>query len=193
MTTSELRKAATAIYIAVDKEVADSLSELLLWAAHKLERKCVLQDWVLDLGLRHQGVLLTAVRGCDDAPKDDPSKLFTRMLRGCFLNAHCGDPLKAQTFIEAPKKASMYPLEEFEKRFTAFRKNLDHYPHHFIMHIVHSIEVIGYYHPDPEIMELVHKFYCKLCNGLHVNIEWKDQMDARLNKDEESFGKANKE
>lgn len=180
-------------HVVMDTNAAETIAKLLYNVANGIpERKCVLQDWVMDLGLRHQGVLLTAVRGCDDAPKDDPSKLFTRMLRGCFLNAHCGDPNKAQTFIESPKKISMHPLEEFDKRFTAFRKNLDHYPHHYVMHVVHTMEIIGYYHPDLDIQYMAHDFYNIFCRGLHVNPETKEQLDTRLNKNEADFGRANR-
>lgn len=148
--------------------------------------KSILQDWVMELGLRHQGVLLTVVRGCDTAPKDDPSKLFTRCIRAVILNAHCGDPAKARTFIES---VSTY---EMLSRFTAFRSNLDHYPHHYCMHVIHAIEIIGYKHPIEGIRDEFGFFYLKLCKGLHVNPETEDQLDERLNADEETFGNQNK-
>ena len=156
--------------------------------------KSVLQDRVMELGLRHQGVLLTAVRGCDTAPKDDPSKLFCRMLRGTFLVCHCGDATKAQSFIEDPFTyklglLSPNPVSDLRERFTAFRKNCDHYPHHYVMHIIHAIQIIGFYHPDPRLKGTFLEFYCVLCKGLHTKPEWKDDMDVRLNADEDTFGK----
>ena len=36
----------------------------------------------MELGLRHQGVLISAMRGCDTAPRSDPSKVIQRILRG---------------------------------------------------------------------------------------------------------------
>jgi hypothetical protein len=45
--------------------------------------KSILQDWVQSLGLRQQGVILTAIRGCDTAPKLDTAKALTRSLREC--------------------------------------------------------------------------------------------------------------
>jgi flavin-dependent thymidylate synthase len=47
----------------------------------------VLQDWVMKLPRRHQGVLLASVRGCDTAPKDDPSKALARCYRGMIVPA----------------------------------------------------------------------------------------------------------
>jgi hypothetical protein len=143
----------------------------------------VLQDWVMGLGLRHQGVLLTAVRGCDTAPKQDPSKDLARALRGLFLNCHCGDPARAKTFIEA------VPGEELTRRFEAFRKNCDHYPLHYVMHVLHTIQIIGHYHPNLAMRALTQGFYQKFCKALHLNPETKEQLDARLNADEETFAK----
>lgn len=143
----------------------------------------ILKDWVQELGLRHQGVLLTSVRGCDTAPKHDASKLLTRCIRNEILNPHCGNAKKAATFIEA------VPEDVLIQRFGDFRRNLDHYPHHYVMHIVHTIEIIGYKHPDPRIAYNWRMFYKYLCRGLHLNLETEEELDRRLNADEETFAK----
>jgi hypothetical protein len=144
--------------------------------------KSVLQDWVQELGLRHQGVLLTAVRGCDTAPKDDPSKRFTRCYRSVVLNDHCGDPRKSASFIEW-----CAPAAEGE-RFHDFRAGLDHYPQHYVAHVMHAVEIVGYKHPDRETRARWHGYYLRLCKGLHVNPESEWQLDARLNAAEKDFG-----
>src|ERR1700756_3566570 len=46
----------------------------------------VLRNWVGGLPRRHQGVLVTAIRGCDGAPKEDSSKSLSRMIRRAILN-----------------------------------------------------------------------------------------------------------
>lgn len=143
--------------------------------------KSVLQDWVMELGLRHQGTLLTAVRGCDTAPKDDPSKMFVRCLRCRILNAFVGDPRKSASFIEA------VPDIEVSARFNRLRKNLDHYPHHYVMHLVHAIEIIGYKHPVDAERVIWHSFYCDLVRGLHLRFETQADLDARLGASEEEF------
>lgn len=141
----------------------------------------ILQGWVTTLGLRHQGVLLTAVRGCDTAPKNDPSKLFTRCVRSMILECHCGDPAKAATFIEA------VTTPELRGRFNAFRKNLDHYPHHYVMHVIHAVEIIGYNYPDDYVRNVWKEFYFALCRGLHMQPESETELDERLNADEDTF------
>lgn len=148
--------------------------------------KSVLKDWVMELGLRHQGVLLTAVRGCDTAPKNDPSKLFTRCYREVVLNSHCGDAAKAATFIEKVSD------EELKTRFDNFRKNLDHYPHHYVMHLIHAIEIVGYKHPDAQTRFQWQAMYGALCRGLHVRFETERELDGRLDADEETFAKIDK-
>ena len=146
--------------------------------------KSVLQDWVMTLGLRHQGVLVSAVRGCDPAPKHDPSKTFVRCYRGVILNAFSE---KAQTFIEHVSHA------EEVIRFTAFRKNHDHCPLHYVFHLLHAIEIVGYKHPDYATQCRWHAYYRQFCRSLHVNPETEAQLDARLNADEDTFGAANRE
>lgn len=146
-----------------------------------LPKKSVLQDWVMELGLRHQGVLLTAIRGPDGAPKEDNAKALIRVYRSLILNAHCGDPRKSGSYIEYAEP------DEVLKRMTALRKSLDHYNHHFIMHLVHCVEIIGYKHPDPSVRSTWWAFYLLLCKGLHVNPETEEELDSRLNADEETF------
>lgn len=145
--------------------------------------RSVLQDWVMRLGLRHQGVLINSLRGCDTAPKNDPSKLLTRCYRAEILNCHCGDPSKAQTYIES------VPETELTGRMLAVRKNLDHYPHHYVMHLIHSVQVLGYKSENRLSRILWGLFYDQLCDGLHVRSENEYSMDKRLNMDEESFGR----
>lgn len=149
--------------------------------------KSVLQDWVMTLGLRHQGVLLTAVRGCDTAPKNDPSKVLVRCYRAVILNPFCGSAKKAQTFIEAVDST------ELLSRFLGFRKNCDHYPQHYVSHLMHAAEIVGFKHPDPATRACWTAFYVALCKGLHVNPETEFELDERLNADEVTFGARDRE
>lgn len=147
--------------------------------------KSIVQDWVAELGLRHQGCLMSAVRGCDGVPREDPSKAVVRALRGVLLNAHCGDAPKAATFIEKPS------TEELLRRFNVFLASTDHLPLHFVLHLLHAMEIIGYKHPDIRTRATWRAFYTSLCIKLHLNWEEEDQLDHRLNLDEESFAARN--
>ena len=144
--------------------------------------KSVLQDWVAELPLRHQGVLLTAIRGCDTSPKEDDVKALARSYRCALLNAFVGDPKKSVSFIE------WVSPETLRERMLRVTKNHDHYPHHYIMHLVHAAEILGYYHPFLASEWLW--FYQVMCRKLHMTPETKAELDARLTASEYEFGVA---
>lgn len=146
--------------------------------------RSILQDWVTTLGLRHQGVLLTAVRGCDTVSRENPSKALTRAYRAEILVCHCGDPAKARSFIEACAG------EELMRRMNAVVKDHDALPHHYLMHLVHAAQILGYKHPDPNVRALWFGFYVSMANKFHLQYELEPQMDARLDAPEEAFAAA---
>lgn len=143
--------------------------------------KSIVKDWVCGLGLRHQGVLLAAVRGCDIAPKDDPSKLLARVMREVILNAHAGEASKAKTFISTATDTEFKSLED------AFMRSFDHYPLHYVLHIFHAAEVIGYHHPVTSTACRWLSFYYRACHKLHLSPESAKDLDARLGANEEDF------
>ena len=130
----------------------------------------VLKEWVTHLGLRHQGVLMACVRGCDNVPKEDPAKALTRCLRGVLLNSFAPRP---SSFIEHVDDV------ELRDRMVSVLKNHDHFPVHFIMHLMHGAEIIGYKWPDPAAV-FWRWFYEKLAQCFHLNVETETQLDARL-------------
>lgn len=144
----------------------------------------VLQPWVMQLGLRHQGVLLSACRGCDIAPRHDPSKLMQRLLRGAILEAHCGRAVKPVSYIVVePDSATWWAT------MNSFSASWDHYPNHYVMHTIHAAEIIGYYGPvvTPTFSDRWQLWYHRCANVLHLNPETKEQLDKRLNADEAAF------
>ena len=137
----------------------------------------VLKPWVETLGLRHQGVLMACVRGCDCVPKEDATKALARCLRGMILRSF--DP-KPTSFVENVDD------EELRRRMVAVLKNHDHYPIHYIMHLMHGSEIIGYKCPAPEAV-FWRWFYEKLAQCFHLNVETEEQLDARLGACEARF------
>lgn len=142
----------------------------------------IMQEWAANLGLRHQGVLVAAVRGCDGALREDTCKWISRFYRGCLLRAHCSDVRKASSFMiwcDSEK--------EFWEHANEVLKSYDHYPNHFLMHLLHAVEITGYYHSNLEVRKWWHEFYLRLVKKLHLYPESKEQLDARLGADEETF------
>ena len=143
--------------------------------------KSIVQDWACRLGLRHQGVLMAAIRGCDGLEKNHVSKRIARALRADVLNSHVGDPRKSRSFIQ------VFDEETFSAMTEELTSELDVYPLHYIMHLAHAAEILGYKHPDLNTHSRWRILYFRICKRLHVNPETEEQLDARLNADEETF------
>src|SRR5690348_5609602 len=137
--------------------------------------RSVLRDWVMELPLRHQGVLVAAVRGCDGATKENSAKPITRALRYAFMNPADEREVSMQSAFMA-------------HRFTAddlrgFLTNWDHFPMHFIQHLMHACQVVGFKHPDIETRQMFRHAYERIVHKLHLLPENEAQMDERLCED----------
>ncbi len=157
----------------------------------------ILKPWLADIGLRHQGVVLAALRGCDTAAKEAPSKTLTRWLRDACLNAHCGDSSKSQSFIEA------HPTHRvFSGAVAGFMAEKDALPTHYVLHLMHAARIVGRFLPETEQKEDFvwrawgeinpkkdwQEFYSRLVRKFRLNPETDEQMDQRLNATESDFG-----
>lgn len=140
----------------------------------------VLQDWVMELPLRFQGTLLTAVRGCDDEPKlwtsqgfaDSPGRRLTAFIRWCFMNP--ADPREIGipgAFFQTTLPENFKPSE------------FGHLPQHWYAHAMHALEIIGQCHPRDYQREEAYKAYLKMVTNLHLNPESFDQLHQRLTED----------
>lgn len=119
----------------------------------------VVQDWVTSMTLKQQTVVLSAIRGCDGAPKDDPSKPFVRALRSTVLKNAVEGPCSFMS-----DRPTINDIEVFVKSF-------DHYPVHWLMHFIHAVECVGYGHSNKQISGWWLAFYHRICHALHVGVE----------------------
>ena len=152
----------------------------------KNERRSVLQDWVMELPLREQGTLLTAVRGCDDEEKIwtqrgvaySPGRRLTAFIRFCFMNP--ADPreidVEEGAFFRSEPPSPFKPSE------------FGHLPQHWYAHVMHALEIIGYRHPDRFIGNRALGLYVSMVGNLHLNIESEAQMIDRLSEDRIATG-----
>ena len=130
----------------------------------------------MELPLREQGTLIVALRGCDSAPKfplDSPERRITAAIRyavcipadqrevdsepGAFMTAHIPNDVKPSHF--------------------------EHYPQHWVGHIIHACEVLGYRHPDTWQAAQWFKLYEGFCRSLHLPTEHPQDMKERLSED----------
>lgn len=147
-----------------------------------LNTNSVLQDWVMDLPLREQGTLLTAVRGCDLAPKEwdetgsyvreTPERRLTAFIRFAFMKP--ADPREVDIpgafFQSSPPK-------------TLKVSALGHYPLHWYSHVMHALEVIGYRHPIDPVRQAALGCYLQLVKNLHLRHECYEDFYTRLSED----------
>jgi len=124
---------------------------------------------------------MTAIRGCDTVPKHDVSKAIVRAFRADVLNAHVGNPRNSRSFIE------VFEHGVFIDMMSKFTSNLDHYPLHYVMHLTHAAEIIGYKHPDQNTSDRWRILYFTVCKRFHMRPETEIELDARLNADEATF------
>jgi hypothetical protein len=141
----------------------------------------VLQDWVTDLPLRFQGTLLTAVRGCDSEPKQwsrtgvsySPGRRLTAFIRYCFMNpadVREVDREEGAFFMSSPP----FPFKASE---------FGHLPQHWYSHVMHALEIIGYYHPVESTRLHAYDLYESMVHSFHLNMETKEQQWTRLTED----------
>lgn len=135
-----------------------------------MKNNSVVQDWLAEhCTLKMQTVLLTSFRGCDGAHKDDYGKTFTRIMRATVLKN--ADP--STTFFPTSVKVS-------DDMHDTFFSDMDHYPVHWFMHLLHAAEIVGYKCPDKIISAFWKRFYLRGLHELHVGAESEHQLDNRL-------------
>ena len=138
------------------------------------ERESVLEEWVEELPFTQQALLLLATRGADGMPKYNAAKQMVYYLRGVVLKAAYPDFYLMDGFMS--KRID----ESFDKSIDDFFRDTDTYPMHFLMHLIHAYEVVGYSHPDEQTRFWFYKFYSKACKAFHMNPETKEELNKRL-------------
>lgn len=140
----------------------------------------------MKLPLREQGTLLTAVRGCDEEPKnwiargvaESPGRRITAFIRWCFMV-----PVDVREVDIPGAFFQSTPPEPFKP--SAF----GHLPLHWYSHIMHALEVIGYRHPDRGgIGAGAWVLYVAMARSMHLHPETVEQFVERLSEDRIASG-----
>ena len=130
----------------------------------------VLQEWVMKLPLKMQATLISAVRSCD-GELPGPHKELTKMVRKKILIAAHKNP---KSFLNAQFDTQLFNIAD------DFISHHDHLPIHFVTHLMHAIEVIGYYYPVVKIRLKYMKVYEVWCARMHLRHETKHMLEKRL-------------
>lgn len=138
-------------------------------------QESVLHDWVMELPFQMQALLLTSMRGPDENNKFNSAKCIVRYMRGVVIKP-AGD-----WHGENDNDFMWADYSKFTTIASNFWEDHDEYPHHFIMHLVHCSEVVGYFHPNAPIRDHWFTFYANACKAFHMNLETIDELKNRLN------------
>lgn len=162
----------------------------------------VVQGWVSNLPMMQQTVLLELTRGPDGVAKYDPSKFLLRYVRRCILYSALDGVILKYPYtpgggsFTGPSYHAQRDDGSFDDRWwqdrmqeliSAYLKGVDAIPHHFHLHLMHGIEILGYKHPDEDIREFWNRAYIRFVHDMHVWPEMEDQMDKRLGDSREGW------
>lgn len=144
---------------------------------------CVFQDWLFDLTMQQQSVLVLGCRGPDGIAKFHPTKVLVARYRATVLKAAYlgramrvdeGDDTTFMTMIDFSNDAN------WRRVCKEFFEHVDSLPHHYYMHLMHGAQIAGYKHPIPIYRDRWTGFYQQCCHDLHLTPETETEMDARL-------------
>jgi len=151
----------------------------------------VLPEWLQQLPIQQQSVLLLALRGPDGVRKDHPCKALLRYYRACVIKAarygrmlrdtdDCDSFLGYVGWRVNGDPPAMQGDKDFYHRADAYLDRVDELPHHYHMHMMHAAQILGYKHPDAAVATRWRHFYGMCAEDAHLTIETEAQMDERL-------------
>lgn len=169
-------------------------------------RHSALQDWVMDLSLMQQSVLMSAIRGCDGLPKRHKSKAILKFYRrsiliSAFDGKALNDPFTkgggSFTGPIADLAIDEWPIgafTEYDARCSFLQKVADDFVDsrdelhaHYQIHMMHGFEIVGYKHPEEAIRDYFNAIYNRLAKAYHLWPETEKQMDLRLSDNFENW------
>lgn len=151
----------------------------------------VTQPWTHEISMMQQTVLLAAIRGPDGSPKyGGGAKMLLRWFRRCtLLSAMDGrvlvDPIEKNggsftgPSLEGDDDNDHWS-DRMQEHVSDYLRNTDALPHHYQMHFLHAVQIVGYKHPNHEIRFFWHQLYKRLVNDFHLHPESEPEMDSRL-------------
>lgn len=137
-------------------------------------KESVFQDWALAQTFQVQTLLATGFRGPDGIEKHNAAKDVLRYYRGATAKP-------AATWDRANDSFMRGDWGNLPTVIDAFWADHDKYPHHFIMHLVHCAQVLGYKHSSAGQRYIWKRFYLQACESFHMRPETESAMDKRLN------------
>ncbi len=144
--------------------------------------------------MMQQTVILTAIRGPDGLPKYGSVKMLLRWYRRCVLLSAMDGKVLENPYdnnggsFTGPSFKPHQALDQgwettMDEIVSEYLRTLDAIPHHFQMHFMHAVEILGYKHPDERVRGWWNRVYHRLVNDMHCHVESQSEMDERLGDD----------
>lgn len=151
-------------------------------ATREVREVSVQPEWCRKLPIQQQSVLFLAGRGPDGVAKIHPCKEVHIAYRGSvFVAAKYGRPLRWGERADSFMSLDVFADEvRWDAAVVAFFDHHDELAKHYIAHLMHGAQILGYKHPDPRFRERWADFYMDCVRMLHVNHETEVEMDRRL-------------
>jgi len=146
------------------------------------KRLSVQPSWCADLPLQQQSVLFLATRGPDGVAKDHPCKDVQRAYRACVLLAgRYGRELRPVEGGDSFMSLTLFGDDRtWREVVLKFLYKIDELPHHYLSHLMHGAEILGYKHPDAVVRSRWNHLYLRMVCDLHLAPETEAEMDRRL-------------
>lgn len=132
----------------------------------------VLQPWLEKLTWKEQSALLTAIRGNDDFYNTNVRTLVRWLRRQTLYDADINGTFIKHGDLPEP---------------TELKKDLEYMRLHFVSHLMHGLQIIGYKHPIIGISKTGYDYYKSICHTLHCEMESEEDMNERLKDNREKI------
>ncbi len=131
-----------------------------------MRNESVLLPWMNGLPLRQQGIILSSLRGYD-LSRSVAVKNLNKWVRSVVQ--HNVDPSSSYMRDITPPEIDR-----------DLKEDLECCSMHYVLHLMYSLEIIGYKHPDKSTGNEAKKYYYGFADFFHLNAETEEQMDKRL-------------
>jgi hypothetical protein len=127
-------------------------------------------------------VLFLASRGPDGIEKHHPCKAVHVAYRATvFLAGKYGRLLEWGEQADSFMSLDVFGHDHrWETAVDAFFRSWDTLPAHYVKHLMHGVQILGFKHPDQRFRQRWGLLYLRFVEEFHLQPETEEQMDLRL-------------
>ncbi len=127
-----------------------------------MDNDLIQQDWISNLPQRQQEIVKYSLKGPPTTRPTSVKDVIT------WLRSIASDsPVKNMEDLPRPS------IEKFEM-------DLQYCTMNYYSHLMHTMEIIGYNHPEENTRDIALGYYAAMVEFLHLNPETKEELNSRL-------------